>query len=226
MASSENNPVENEAVERAESLINSLKETEVSLETIYRVSRACEFHEDETDGHIERMSHYSTAIARQLRQDETFLQNILFAAPLHDVGNIAVPDDTLHKPGKLNETEWEIMRKHSRFGAKILKEFEADFFKMAQDIAASHHEKWNGTGYPLGLKGTQIPVAGRIVAVADTFDGLTWERPYKPAHSIEEAFSVIREGSGFNFDPAVVNAFFGIKDEITAEFNWWKFMAD
>jgi putative two-component system response regulator len=214
-------------IERTESLVNALKnKTKISLETIYRVSRAAEFHDEDTDGHIERMSHYSTAVARKLGLDETFRQNILFAAPLHDVGNIAIPDDMLHKPGKLNQDEWEIMRRHSPFGARILEEFEAEFSKMAEEIAATHHEKWNGSGYPLGLKGNGIPLAGRIVAVTDTFDVLTWERPYKPALPLQEAFTVIREGSGTNFDPVIVDAFFGIKDEVISEFNWWKFMGD
>jgi putative two-component system response regulator len=207
-------------------ILRPLDRDDVSLETVYRVSRAAEFHEEATDGHIERMSHYSTAVARQFGMDETFLRNILFAAPLHDVGNIEVPDNMLHKPGKLSAEEWEIIRKHSRFGANILKDFEADFFQMARDIAAAHHEKWDGSGYPSGLKGTAIPLAGRIVAVTDAFDVLTWERPYKRALPLEEAFAVIREGAGKAFDPDVVSAFFAIREEIIAEFNWWKFMGE
>lgn len=196
----------------------------LSLKRIYRLSRVAEFRDEETHGHIERISYYSTAIARKLGRDEKFLQNILFAAPLHDVEEIAIPDAVLQKSGKLNEDEWEVMRRHSPFGAEILQKFETDFLEMAEDIAATHHERWDGTGYPRGLKGTEIPLAGRIVAIADVFDVLTWERPYKQPVPLEKAFDIIREGRGTHFDPNVVEAFFAIRDEITDEFNWWKFM--
>jgi putative two-component system response regulator len=156
--------------------------------------------------------------------DEKFRQNILFAAPLHDIGKIAISDNVLRKPGKLDDDEWEIMRRHSQFGAKILGECEAEFVSMAEVIASTHHEKWDGTGYPIGLKGEQIPIAGRIVAVTDTFDALTWERPYKQPVSIEKAFIIIENGRGTQFAPDVVDAFLNIRDEIIAEYNWWKFL--
>jgi len=196
----------------------------LSLKRIYRLSRVAEFRDEEVHGHIERISHYSTAIARKLGLDEAFQQNILFAAPLHDVGEITIPDAVLQKSGKLNEKEWEIMQRHSPFGAELLQKFETDFLEMAKDIASTHHERWDGTGYPRGLKGTEIPLAGRIVAIADVFDVLTWERPYKQPVPLEKAYTIIREGKGTHFDPDVVDAFFGIQDEITSEFNWWKFL--
>ena len=196
----------------------------LSLKRIYCLSRVAEFRDEEAHGHIERISHYSTAIARKLGLDDAFQQNILFAAPLHDVGEITIPDAVLQKAGKLNEKEWEIMRRHSPFGAELLQRFEASFLEMAKDIASTHHERWNGTGYPRGLKETEIPLAGRVVAIADVFDVLTWERPYKQPVPLEEAFAIIREGRGTHFDPYVVDAFFGIQDEITLEFNWWKFL--
>lgn len=216
---------EEEIKKRTDVLLHSLNSKQaISLDTVYQISRAAEFHGEDAHGHIERMSHYSTAVARKMGLDDRFRQNILFAAPLHDIGNLAMPDNVLHKPGKLNEDEWEMMRRHSPFGAKILQNCEAEFLHMAQTIAATHHEKWDGTGYPSGLKGTQIPLAGRIVAVTDVFDVLTWVRPYHEAMPLEKAFEVVQLGSGTNFDPDVVEAFFDIQEEITNEYNWWKFM--
>ncbi|MBI4284535.1 MAG: HD domain-containing protein [Chloroflexi bacterium] len=217
--------MEVEVLRRTSALKQALRNTEaVSLDTIYRLSRAAEFRDEDAHGHIERMSHYSTAIARRLGLDEAFRQNILFASPLHDIGKISIPDSILRKPGKLDDEEWQIIRQHSPFGAKILEDSEAEILKMAHTIAATHHEKWDGTGYPHGLKGEEIPFAGRIASIADVFDVLTWERPYKRPVPLEKAFATIKEGRGSHFDPAVVDAFFDIEEEITAEFNWWKFI--
>ncbi len=196
-----------------------------SLDTIFRLSRAAEYKDEDTGEHIQRMSHYSTAIARKMGLSEEFLENILFAAPMHDIGKIGIPDAILRKPGKLDEADWQVMRTHTTMGASILSGSSAEFMKLAETIAISHHEKWDGKGYPQGIKGTDIPQGGRIVALADVFDALTSERPYKKPMPIEKAFSIIVEGRGTHFDPDMVDAFFAIKDEIEASLNWWKFLA-
>jgi len=196
-----------------------------SLDTVFRLSRAAEFKDTDTGAHIERMSHYSTAIARQLKLEEDIIENILYAAPMHDVGKIGIPDRVLQKPGKLDDAEWEIMRTHTTIGAEILKDSKADFMKLAEVIALGHHEKWDGTGYPHHVKGAEIPEVARIVAMADVFDALTSERPYKQPMEPEKAFSIILEGKGTHFDPDVVDAFFEIQEEITASLGWWKFMS-
>lgn len=185
-----------------------------SLDTIYRLSRAAEYKDKNTGGHIRRMSRYAAAVARSLGLDAGTVEMILYAAPMHDVGKIGIPDHILMKPAKLDPEEWEIMKQHNIMGMKILETSDAEFIKLAEVIALNHHEKWDGTGYPRGLKGTDIPLPGRIVAIADVFDVLTTERPYKPAYSVEESFEILGKGRGTHFDPEVVDAFFRVKDEI------------
>ena len=139
-----------------------------------------------------------------------------YAAPMHDVGKIGIPDHILLKPGKLDQDEWEVMKQHTVIGAQILQGSDAEYIQVAEVIALAHHEKWDGTGYPKGLKGADIPLSGRIVAVADVFDALTSERPYKKALSLEESLGIIKGGRGSHFDPDVVDAFLAIKDEMIA----------
>ncbi len=185
-----------------------------SLETIYRLARAAEFRDDDTGEHIIRIGHFSAAIAQQMGLPENEVETIFLAAPMHDVGKIATPDAILRKPGKLNGEEWEIMKQHSQQGAQILEGSESELLRMAETIALTHHEKWDGSGYPQGLKGEAIPIAGRITAIADVFDALTSKRPYKEPFPLEKAFAIIRESRGSHFDPAVVDAFFAIEEEI------------
>lgn len=185
-----------------------------SLETIYRLSLAAECRDWDTGHHLLRMSHYSKALAKELGVEGKYTEAILYAALMHDVGKIGIPDHILRKPGKLTPDEWEIMKKHTVIGAQILEKSEADFMKMAENIALSHHEKWDGSGYPRGLRGEEISLAGRIVAVADVFEAVTSKRPYKEPFPVEKAFEIIREGKGSHFDPRVVDAFFSIKDKI------------
>jgi putative two-component system response regulator len=185
-----------------------------SLETIYRLSMASEYKDEDTGAHVKRMSRYSTAVARRMGLAENTIETILYAAPMHDLGKIGIPDRILLKPGMLDPAEWEIMKRHSVIGAKILKGSDAEFIMLAEIIAQSHHEKWDGSGYPDGLKGVEIPLASRITAIADVFDALTSKRPYKEALSVETSLSIIREGRGIHFDPDVVDAFFTILDEI------------
>jgi putative two-component system response regulator len=218
--------VESAVSRRTRELTRAFEKIKIaSLDTVYRLSRAAEYKDEDTGAHVERMSHYSSAIARAMNLDEEFIENILWAAPMHDIGKIGIPDNVLLKPGKLDDEEWVIMRQHTIIGGEILKDADTDFIRLAQDIALSHHEKWNGTGYPQGLNGKDIPLAGRIVAVADVFDALTSTRPYKEPFPLEKALAIIREDTGTHFDPEVAEAFLSIESEITKELNFWKFMS-
>lgn len=210
--------LEAEVARRTEQLRQAFEKIKAaSLDTIYRLSRAAEYRDEDTGAHIQRMSHYAAAVARKLGLDENTAETILYAAPMHDVGKIGIPDHILLKPGKLDPDEWEIMKQHAIIGGKILEGSDAEFIQLAEVIALTHHEKWDGSGYPRGLKGTEIPLAGRITAIADVFDALTSKRPYRrEPFSLEKTFAFIEEGQGSHFDPEVVEAFFAIKDEILA----------
>ena len=187
---------------------------EGSFETIALLARASEYRDKDTGEHIKRMSHYSAAIAQGLGLDDNYIETIKHAAAMHDVGKIGTPDKVLLKPGRLDKQEWEIMKQHTVFGANILKDGKNDVLKMAEAIALTHQEKYNGSGYPAGLSGEEIPLAGRIVAVADVFDALTMQRPYKPAFTVGKSFRIMKEGRGIHFDPRVLDAFFQIQAEI------------
>jgi len=187
-----------------------------SLSTIFRLSRAAEYRDEDTGAHILRMSSYAAAIARHMGLGEQVAHRIRYAAPMHDVGKIGIPDHILLKPGKLDGREWEMMKQHSTIGGLILKGEKAGYVKLAEVIALTHHEKWDGSGYPHGLTGKQIPMVGQIVAVADVFDALTSKRPYKPAFTLDKSYGIIEEGREQNFHPAVVDAFFDIESEILA----------
>lgn len=185
-----------------------------SLDTIYRLSRAAEYKDEDTGAHIQRMSHYSAVIARKMGLNEKTVEAILYAAPMHDIGKIGILDKILLKPGKLDAGEWAIMRQHTVIGAKILEGSDAPIIRLAEVIALTHHEKWDGSGYPRGLRAKGIPLVGRIVAVADVFDALTSRRPYKEPFSLEKAYGIIKESRGGHFDPATVDAFFACEEEI------------
>jgi putative two-component system response regulator len=190
-----------------------------SLETIFRLSRAAEFKDEDTGAHIISMSRISARIARQMNLSKQTADNILYASPMHDIGKIGIPDRILLKNGPLNEDEWNIMRLHTVYGGKILENSEIGFLRLGEVIATTHHEKVDGTGYPRGLKGKDIPLAGRIVAVADVFDALMSRRPYKPPFSIDQAVNIIKEGRGKHFDSDVVDVFLADMDEIQAIWN-------
>ena len=175
-------------------------------ETILLLCRASEYRDPETGAHIQRMAHYSRLIAAELGLSEEEQDRILSAAPMHDIGKVGTPDTILLKPGRLNPEEMEVMRQHALIGYNILKSSEAKMLQLAAEIAYSHHERFDGGGYPNGLKGDAIPLAGRIVAVADVFDALTNVRPYKKAWTLEAARDFLLENSGSHFDPACVNA--------------------
>jgi putative two-component system response regulator len=146
--------------------------------------------------------------------NEETVEIILYAAPMHDVGKIGIPDHILLKPGKLDPDEWQIMKQHTIIGAQILQGSDAEFIKLAEAVALTHHEKWDGSGYPNGLSGSKIPLAGRITAIADVFDALTSKRPYKEPFSLEKSFDIIKQSRGSHFDPEVADAFFAVEDEI------------
>jgi len=187
---------------------------ESRLEIIRVLGRAAEFKDNETGMHVMRMSHYSRLIAEAIGMDDDEVELVLHAAPMHDIGKIGIPDHVLLKPGKLDDTEWVMMRQHPEFGADFLGEHDSELLQMARVVALNHHEKWDGSGYPQGLAGEDIPLVGRIVAVADVFDALTSERPYKKAWDVEKAVGLLKEEAGRHFDPALVPVFLERIDEV------------
>jgi putative two-component system response regulator len=207
--------LEAEVARRTEELSNAYKKIRsASLETIYRLSRAAEYKDEDTGAHILRMSNYSALLARRLGLADTTVERILYAAPMHDIGKIGIPDHVLLKPGKLSDGEWVVMRQHTTIGAAILEGANEGFIKLGEVIAATHHEKWDGNGYPRGLKGREIPLVGRIVAISDVFDALMSKRPYKEPFSLEKCLSIITAGRGSHFDPEVHDAFMDILDDV------------
>ena len=203
---------------RAEWLATEVRKATAALrkqerEVLIILSKAAEYRDPETGAHISRMSHYSKLIAAQLGLDETEQDIILEASPMHDVGKVGTPDHILLKPGKLDQEEFAIMKQHATQGYEILSQGSSRLLQVAADIAISHHEKFNGKGYPNGLKGEDIPLYGRIVAVADVFDALTSARPYKKAWPVDQAIALLKEESGEHFDPKCVEAFLAVLDE-------------
>lgn len=185
-------------------------------DTILRLTKAAEYRDPETGGHILRMAHYSKLIARGLGLSDDEQQRIFEAAPMHDIGKVGTPDHILLKPGRLSDEELLIMRLHASIGHEILRDSASPVLQTAAVIAQSHHEKFDGSGYPNGLAGEAIPLHGRIVALADVFDALTSSRPYKEAWDVERAVAFIHEHSGSHFDPACVAAFFAVWEEVVA----------
>ena len=183
-------------------------------ETVIRLSRAAEYRDPETGAHILRMAHYSHLIARALGLSQAQQELILVAAPLHDIGKVGVADAILLKPGRLTPDEFEVMKQHTVYGYEILRDSTSEILQAGASIALGHHEKFDGNGYPNRLRGEEIPIFSRIVAVADVFDALTSARPYKPAWTLEDASQWIRSQSGSHFDPACVAVFFEHWDEV------------
>ena len=177
------------------------------LQVVQRLGMAAEYRDEETGNHILRMSHISALLARSIGWSEAKCELMLLASPMHDIGKIGIPDNILLKPGKFEPDEWEIMKTHAVIGGKLLEGDDSNLMQMARSIALSHHEKWDGSGYPNGLAGDGIPLAGRIAALADVFDALTSKRPYKKAWTVEAAVDLIKENSGKQFDPALVETF-------------------
>lgn len=206
------------------------------LELIHCLARAAEYRDNETGRHVLRVGKYAGVIARELGLDCRTVELIEHAAPLHDMGKVGVPDGILLKEGKLTPDEFEVMKKHTGYGKRTFELMSGDDWRMfkshtflgemimdvesspiitlAAKIALTHHEKWDGSGYPLGLSGEDIPLAGRITAVADVFDALSSARPYKPAFPLDKCFEIMKEGKGTHFDPRIVEAFLARRAEI------------
>lgn len=176
-------------------------------ETVLRLSKAAEFRDPETGAHILRMAHYSKLIAAGLGLSADDQELLLEAAPMHDIGKVGIADKILLKPGRLDREEFEVMKQHATLGFELLKGSASRVLQAGAEIARGHHEKFDGSGYPAGIKGTDIPIFSRIVAVADVFDALTSERPYKKAWSLEAAADFLEAGSGSHFDPDCVRVF-------------------
>lgn len=177
------------------------------LETLSVVGKTAEYKDPETGDHIKRVSNYALILAKAWGLNQS-LQDILYhSAPLHDIGKVGIPDDILTKPGPLDKEQWDIMQTHPLIGYEILKKAKSKYLNAGSIIAFTHHEKYDGTGYPKGLKGESIPILGRIVALSDVFDALTSKRPYKEAWAFDEAVRTIKEESGKHFDPKLVNLF-------------------
>lgn len=192
--------------------IDELRESR--LQIIQRLGLAAEYKDNETGLHVIRMSHYSKTLALAAGWSAASAEELLTAAPMHDIGKIGIPDQILLKPGPLTPEEWVVMKRHPVIGAEIIGEHSSSLLKMARQIAMCHHEKWDGSGYPNGLKGEAIPIEARIVTVADVFDALTTERPYKKAWTVEAALEVLHKDAGKHFDPKLVELFVSVLPRI------------
>jgi HD-GYP domain-containing protein (c-di-GMP phosphodiesterase class II) len=200
--------LEGEIEDRTSELKRALSELEIAqAETVQRLSMAVEFRDEDTGAHIERIGRFSVLLAEYIGMDADFCERLRHAAPLHDVGKVAIPDAILLKPGPLTPEERAIVETHAEEGHRLVRGSSSSILDMAATIALSHQEKWDGTGYPRGLKGEAIPIEGRIVAVADVFDALTSDRVYRKAFSIDEAVQMMREQRGRHFDPVLLDAF-------------------
>lgn len=183
-------------------------------ETLLRLAKAGEYRDEETGNHVVRMARYSGLIAQALELSPAECKVIEHAAPMHDIGKIGISDSILLKPGKLTPEEFESMKRHTLIGFEILKDSPSEHLQMGAIIALGHHEKFDGSGYPYGLQGNDIPLPARIVAIADVFDALTSVRPYKTAWSIQDAMAYVRKQRGQHFDPDVIDAFFSQLNKI------------
>jgi putative two-component system response regulator len=187
-----------------------------SLNTIYCLSRAAEYKDEDTAAHVQRIGEFTRAISRKLGLSEEEQGMLLYATPMHNIGKIGIPDRILLKPRKLDAEEWKMMQQHTVIGAQILAAESNGFLGLVRTISLSHHEKWDGNGYPNGLKREAIPLPARITAVADVFDALSSNRPYKRAFTLEQSVGIITDGRGLHFDPRLVDAFMAVRDEVFA----------
>jgi len=186
------------------------------LDTIHRLVVATEYKDEDTGDHIVRIGRLGALLAKRRGLSDREVEHIGFAAPMHDIGKIGIPDHILLKPGKLTAEEFEIMKTHTTIGARILSKSKSEIIRCAQQIAISHHERWDGSGYPQGLAGERIPITGRIVALADTFDALTSRRPYKEPYPLEQTLAIMQQSRGSHFDPDLLDLFMASIDDIVA----------
>jgi len=177
------------------------------IDSIHRLVMAAEYKDENTGDHIVRIGQYCSFIAEQLHLSKDFQETINYAAPMHDIGKIGIPDKILLKPDKLTHVEFETIKTHAQIGARLLSRSKSKILQMAHEIALSHHEKFNGKGYPGQLKGTMIPISGRIVAIADTFDALTSKRPYKDPYPHDIVYDILKKERGEHFDPDILDVF-------------------
>lgn len=199
--------LEHDVLERTKNL------RDAQMETVERLARAAEYRDDQTGDHARRVGTRSAAVAVELGLSDDDTQRILRAAQLHDVGKIGIPDRILLKPGNLSSGEFEIMKSHTTMGAHMLSGSHSPLLHMAEEIALTHHERWDGRGYPEGLEGEEIPLVGRIVAVVDVLDALTHDRPYKEAWTMDDALAEIERVAGRDFDPTVVAALLRVRED-------------
>lgn len=187
---------------------------DTQLEMVQRLARVSEYRDRDTGMHIIRMSNYAAALSTQVGFNKEESEMVMIASSLHDIGKVAIPDSILLKPAKLSAEEWNVMKTHVDIGARLLAGSDSKIMKMAHEIVLTHHERWDGSGYPKGLKGEEIPVVGRICGLCDSFDALTNARPYKEAYPFDKGVQEIKEGSGIMFDPQLVEHFIAILPEI------------
>jgi putative two-component system response regulator len=208
-------------LEQLEATIGRLQRLQAELvraerDTITRLTRAAEFRDDETAAHLQRMSHYCHLLGGIVGLDDYRNEMLRVASPMHDVGKIGIPDHILLKPGRLDADEFQIMKQHAEIGYRILSDSDSELVAMAAMIAHTHHEKFDGTGYPHGLTGVEIPIEGRITAIADVFDALTSARPYKVAWPVDDAVAFMRHAKGRHFDPDLTELFLGALPDVLA----------
>jgi response regulator RpfG family c-di-GMP phosphodiesterase len=196
-----------EAVVAAQAVARRRHDESAALDALRRLAMAAEYRDDNTHEHTERVGELAARLARHLGHEDRTVWLVRQVAPLHDLGKIAIPDTVLLKPGRLTREEFEVVKTHAVLGARVLAGGESDLLRAAERVARSHHERWDGTGYPDGLGGNDIPIEGRLVHVADVFDVLVHERPYKESWTVDAAAEEIRRGAGTQFDPEVVRAF-------------------
>ncbi|MCP4297418.1 MAG: response regulator [Proteobacteria bacterium] len=200
----QNRILEQKVKERTNDLVKT------QIEIVKRLGFAAEYRDPETGEHIHRMSHYTAEMGRAHGMEENDVDLLLLASPMHDIGKIGTSDSILLKPGKLTEEEFTTMKDHTIIGGQILSNNDSQLLNIAQIIALTHHEKWNGSGYPKGLSGEEIPLWGRLASIADVFDALTSKRPYKEAWPIEKATDLIHDEAGQHFDPVLAKVFFSV----------------
>ena len=209
-------------VNRTKELLDTIEQLEFAerqlrwshQETIERLTRAAEYRDDQTGRHLQRMSRYSALLGVKCGMGKTECDLLRSASPMHDIGKVGIPDEVLLKPGKLNAAEYGVMKRHPEIGFRILSGSKSPLMQMASTIAISHHEKFDGSGYPRGLVRERIPLVGRIVAIADVFDALTSERVYKPAMHPDQATEIMHNVMTGHFDPDLLRVFFESIDEV------------